>query len=260
MSSAQDPRWAVVTASSQGLGLACAEALALAGVAVCLNGRDRGRLKAAAERLAALAPGVPVEWVAGDLAAPATREQLCEAVPAPDILVLNVGGPAPRPVAEMTAKDWHEAFDALYVPPAELLQRYLPGMRRRGWGRVVAITSSAVRAPLPGLAASTVGRLGLSGLLRCLTAEAAVDGVTLNAILPGRIMTPRQEAAIAREAARAGISEAEQLARFEAAIPAGRLGRAGEVGALCAFLCSAEAGYITGQHVVIDGGALPTLF
>jgi len=257
---ARDPRWAVITASSQGLGFACAEALVRAGVAVCLNGRDHARLKDAADRLATLAPDVPVEWVAGDIADPATRQNLCEAVPAPDILVLNVGGPAPRPVADMLAADWHDAFDALYIPPTELLRRYLPGMRRRRWGRVVAITSSAVRAPLPGLAASTVGRLGLSGLMSCLTPEAMADGVTLNAILPGRIMTPRQEAAIAREAARAGINEAEQLARFEASIPAGRLGRAEEVGALCAFLCSTEAAYITGQHVVIDGGALSTLF
>ncbi len=253
-------RWAVITASSQGLGLACAEALARAGVAVCLNGRDLNRLKAAAATLTTVAPDVPIRWVAGDLSDPATLGRLAETVPAPDILILNVGGPAPQPVAEMRATDWRAAFDALYVPPVELLRQYLPEMRRRRWGRVVAITSSAVRAPLPGLAASTVSRLGLSGLLSSLAAEAVADGVTLNCILPGRILTPRQESAIAREAARAGILEAEQLARFEASIPAGRLGRPDEVGALCAFLCSAQAGYITAQHIVIDGGALPTLF
>lgn len=253
-------RQALVTASSQGLGLACAEALLAQGCAVVLNGRDPDRLQQAVKALAEHDRAGAVGAIAGDLTQAATRQQLQAAVPEPDILVLNLGGPPARANDSLTEAHWREAFDQLYWPAVDLLQRYLPGMRARGWGRVVVLSSTAVRLPLPGLATSTVNRLALSGWMQCLVPSAMADGVTLNAILPGRILTPRQQRAAEREAGKAGITPDAQLQRWAQAVPAGRLGQPAEVGALCAFLCSVAAGYITGQHIQVDGGALPVLF
>lgn len=251
---------AFVCASSAGLGLACATALAQAGAEVCINGRDATRLADAARRIRHAAPGAIVQVVQADLHVPAQRAVCWQDEDAPDILVLNGGGPPVEEVADYTERDWQAAFERLFQPGADLLSRALPAMQRRGWGRVVAISSVAIKAPIPGLVTSTVFRLGLAGLIAGRCTAVAGQGVTLNSILPGRILTDRQEAALEREARRHNRSRAEQLDLVRAAIPAGRLGSPGEVGALCAFLCGPDAGYITGQNILIDGGAYGATF
>ncbi|MER7072096.1 SDR family oxidoreductase [Terrabacter sp. NPDC000476] len=250
-------RVALVLASTGGLGAAIATALAEEGAHVVVCGRDRGRAEALAATLPS-ATGVEVDVTAPDAAAgllAATRDAYGD----PDVLVLNGPGPAPSRAADLDADGARAATDTLLVPHVDLVRQALPAMRSRGWGRVLAVGSSGVEAPLPNLTASNVGRAALAAYLKTLAAEVAADGVTVNMLLPGRIATDRVAALDEAAAARQGRSLDDVQAASRAAIPVGRYGEPAEFGAVGAFLCSARASYVTGGLVRCDGGLLANL-
>ena len=251
-------RKAIVCASSRGLGRACATALAEAGCAVAINGRDAARLEKTAADIRA-ATGAAVIAVAGDLDDPAARDALIEACPEPDILVNNNGGPPPAPFADLTREAILAGLQSNMLTPIALIQRVAPGMAARRFGRIVNITSASVRAPIPGLDVSSGARAGLTAFVAASARTFAKDNVTINSIQPGAFDTDRIRALLAKTAASGG-DVAALRARRKAAIPAGRFGAPDEFGALCAFLASAWAGYITGQNILIDGGAFPGAF
>ncbi|MEU6572715.1 SDR family oxidoreductase [Streptomyces sp. NPDC046805] len=251
-------RRALVCASTGGLGEATARALAAEGARVAVTGRRGDRARA----LAAELPGAVA--VEGDLLAPGGPDPLyAGAVEAlgkePDILVLNGPGPRPGSASDVTSEDLTTAVDLLLRPQLRLIGLALPGMRARGFGRLLAIGSSGVAAPLPGLALSNLGRAALAGHLKTLAAEVAPDGVTVNLLLPGRIATDRVAALDAAAAERSGRSVEQVAADSRAAIPAGRYGRPEEFGAAAAFLCGAPASYITGTALRCDGGLVRAL-
>lgn len=250
-------RNAVVCASTSGLGEATARALAAEGANVLVSGRRREEAKAIAKDLPN-AVGIGVDLLApdgpGTLFAAAT-----EAFGQVDILVLNGPGPRPAPADAVTAEDSAQAVHDLLLVHQELVTAALPGMRERGWGRIVAIGSSGVAQPLPNLALSNIGRSALAAYLKSLATEVASDGVTVNLVLPGRIATNRTEAIDQAQADREGRTKAEVRAASERGIPAGRYGRPDEFGAAVAFLCGAPAGYITGTAVRCDGGLVGVL-
>lgn len=250
-------RTAVVAASTGGLGEAAARALAAEGAAVVVFGR-RGE---EARRIAAELPravGVEIDLTATD--GPAELVAAAESEFGPvDVAVLNGPGPRPGSAADLTDEDVDGAFAALLRPHRRLVAAVLPGMRERGWGRLLAVGSSGVAAPLPNLAASNLGRAALAGWLKTLAAEVAADGVTVNLLLPGRIATGRVAELDAAAAERSGRSVEEVQAASLATIPAGRYGRPEEFGAVAAFLCSAAAGYVTGTAVRCDGGLVRSL-
>jgi 3-oxoacyl-[acyl-carrier protein] reductase len=251
-------RTALVCSSTAGLGLAVARALAGEGARVAVTGRDAERAARAAAELGAGAFGL-----AADAADPAAADALADAVleraGGADILVLNGPGPAPSRAAELGPEAVHEAVALLTGYQVRLVQRLLPGMLERGWGRIVAVGSSGVVAPIPNLAASNLGRAALAGYLKTLAAEVAASGVTVNLVLPGRIATDRV-AALDQAAARRTGSTVEQVeARSRAAIPAARYGTAEEFGAVVAFLSSMQASYVTGCALRCDGGMVPVL-
>jgi 3-oxoacyl-[acyl-carrier protein] reductase len=250
-------RTAVVTASTGGLGEAVARALGAEGAAVVVCGRRGDR----AVRIAGELPraiGVEVDLTADD--GPATVVAAAEAeFGAVDVVVLNGPGPRPGRAADLTDDDLDGAVATLVRPHRRLVSLVLPGMRERGWGRVLAIGSSGVAAPLPDLAASNLGRAALAGYLKTLAAEVAADGVTVNLLLPGRIATDRVADLDAAAAARTGRSVDEVRAASRARIPAGRYGRPEEFGAAGAFLCSDAAGYVTGVALRCDGGLVAHL-
>lgn len=249
-------RTALVCASSQGLGLGCARALAEAGVRVVMNGRDAARLEDAAERLRA-ETGADIVAVAADVGTHEGRAALLDAAGTADILVNNNGGPPPRPWAELDRDAILAGLDANMLTPIALVQAVVGGMVERRFGRIVNITSAAVKMPLAGLELSSGARIGLTGFLAGIAREVAHANVTINQLLPGSFATARVDAVDRRAAEQRGISPAETRAAREAAIPARRLGDPAEFGAACAFLCSAQAGFITGQNLLIDGGAFP---
>jgi 3-oxoacyl-[acyl-carrier protein] reductase len=254
-----DGRTAIVCASSGGLGLACASSLAAEGVAVTVNGRTVETLHDARDRLADT-HGVAVQAVAGDITQPATQDALLEVCPEPDILVNNNGGPTPGRFADWRRDDWVDALDANMLTPLEMIRRVLDGMVERGFGRIVNITSAMVRTPLSPMGLSTGARTGLTSVAKALSREVAAANVTINNILPERIDTGRQRQMAELQAALADITVEEAYARIASSIAAGRLGRPHEVGDACAFLCSAQAGYISGQNLQLDGGSFPGVF
>ena len=247
-------RKALVCASSQGLGLACATALAQEGCEIWLNGRHADRLEAAAQTLRAQVD-TPVHTVVADLNTEDGRASLLAACPAPDILVNNNAGPPPGQLADWTHERWLVALESNLVAAAMLLREVIPGMRARRWGRIVNITSAMVKTPHAAMGLSTAARAGLTALSKALAREAIVDNVTINNLLPERIDTPRQEFMAQRLMLEHAISRDEARARIAATLPAQRMGRPEEFGAACAFLCSAQAGFITGQNLQLDGGA-----
>ncbi|MEQ8967072.1 MAG: SDR family oxidoreductase [Azospirillaceae bacterium] len=251
-------RRALVCAASRGLGRACAFALAREGVAVTVTARTAGPLE---ETAAAIREetGVEVTAVAGDITTAAGRAAALEACPEPDILVNNAGGPPPGRFEDWAEPEWRAAVEANMITPLMLIRATLGPMRSRGYGRVVNITSGAVKAPIPILGLSNGARAGLTGAVAALAREAVADGVTINGLLPGPFETDRLEATIAGGAKRAGRSVEEEREARRIANPARRFGRPEEFGAACAFLCSTHAGYITGQNLLIDGGAFPGL-
>jgi 3-oxoacyl-[acyl-carrier protein] reductase len=252
-------RTAIVCASSKGLGRACAIALAEAGCAVVVNGRD-GEVLAKTAREIRAATGVAVIEVAGDLDSPEVRAAMLAACPAPDILVNNNGGPPPKPVTALTREDILRGVEANMLTPIALVQAVAPGMVARKFGRIVNITSSSVRAPIAGLDVSSGARAGLTAFLAASARAYVRDNVTINSIQPGSFDTDRLKPMIEREAKQRGVALSEIRAEGEARIPAGRFGRPEEFGALCAFLASAQAGFITGQNILIDGGRFPGAF
>jgi len=250
-------RTAVVCASTSGLGEATARALAAEGARTVVGGRRGETARALAAELPD-AVGVKVDLTAPD--GPATLvDAAVNAFGQVDILVLNSGGPPPSQAAEVSDDDVVDAVTTLVLAQRRLVSLVLPGMRERGWGRVLAIGSSGVIAPIPGLALSNIGRAALGGYLKTLATEVAADGVTVNMLLPGRIETARTEAVDRAVAEREGTDVADVAARGQAAIPAGRYGRPEEFAAAAAFLCSAGASYVTGTATRCDGGAVPSL-
>lgn len=248
-------RHAIVCASSRGLGFACADALAREGVHVTVNGRDRDALAAAVSDLSTRHEHVVVRSVVGDIVEPATRAALLEACPRPDILVNNNGGPAPGRFADWDRDAWLAALDANMLTPLEMIRLVIDGMVERGFGRIVNITSAMVKTPLSPMGLSTGARTGLTSVAKALSKDVARANVTINNVLPERIDTQRQRQMAELQAAMAGITVDEAYARMAASIAAGRLGSPAEVGDACAYLCSAQAGFISGQNLQLDGGS-----
>ena len=249
-------RKAIVCAASKGLGRACAEALAENGVALVVNARGRDALEATAASIRSRT-GVAVTAVAADITTPEGRAAVLAACPDADILINNAGGPPPGDFRDWGEDAWLAALRANMLTPIELIRSLVDGMSARGFGRIVNITSAAVKAPIAELGLSNGARAGLTGFVAGLARAVAGKGVTINSILPGRFATDRLTSNLAANAARRGVALEEVERSARASIPAGRFGDADEFGQLCAFLCSTHAGYITGQNLLIDGGAFP---
>lgn len=248
-------RRALVTASSKGLGRGCAEALAAAGVELVLNARGAAALEATAAAIRD-AHGVKVTAVAADITAEAGRAEVLKAAGDVDILVTNAGGPPPGLWSDWSRADFIAALDANMLAPIALMQACLPGMMARGWGRVVNITSHSVKAPIPTLGLSNAARTGLTGFVAGTARQVASKGVTINNLLPGIHATDRSVSLDGGVAKARGIGIEEAKRQREATIPVGRYGTVEEFGAMCAFLCSVHAGFIVGQNLLLDGGAL----
>ncbi len=251
-------RKALVCASSQGLGWACALALAQEGCAVFINGRDAKKLNAAAEALrqaTGTRPAASITPVVADLNTDAGRKTLLAACPDPDILVNNNAGPPPGQLSEWTHDAWIAALESNLIAGVMLIQAVLPDMRARRFGRIVNITSAMVKTPHAAMGLSTAARAGLTAVSKALAREAIVNNVTINNLLPERFDTPRQAFMAERLMAEHGIDRDTARERIANTLPARRLGRPEEFGAACAFLCSANAGFITGQNLQLDGGA-----
>jgi 3-oxoacyl-[acyl-carrier protein] reductase len=255
-------RWALVCAASKGLGLGCAKALVAEGVNVVINARGEVALQAAAAQLRALNPKVDVRSVAADITTPEGRAAALAACPQVDILLNNAGGPPPGDFRNWQRDDWIAALDANMLTPIELIKSTVDGMAERGFGRIVNITSGAVKAPIDVLGLSNGARSGLTGFVAGLGRQAklASRNVTINNLLPGAFDTERLQKTLAAGAAQAGRALESVRDQRRLGIPAQRFGSAEEFGALCAFVCSAHAGYITGQNLLVDGGAYPGSF
>lgn len=252
-------RKAIVCASSRGLGLACARALAQAGAAVVMNGRDPDVLDREARALAR-ETGADVAAVTADVSTPDGRAALLRACPDADILVTNNGGPPPMPLAELDREALATAIEMNMMSAIELVQAILPAMKARRFGRIVNITSVAVRMPIQGLAASSAARAGLTGFMAAAARDAAAHGVTINTLQPGFFATERIVDVVQSASRRQGVSQTEGEKAWLDQVPAGRFGRPEEFGAICAFFCSAPAGYITGRSLLVDGGLYPGAF
>ena len=247
---------ALVCASSKGLGRACAMSLAREGVAVTIVARTSGPLEATAEDIRA-ATGAEVTTVAVDITTEAGRGAALGACPNPDILINNAGGPPPGDFRDWTRDDWIKALDANMLTAIELIKATVDDMIARRFGRVVNITSSAVKAPIEILGLSNGARAGLTGFVAGIARKTVRHNVTINGLLPGPFDTDRLRGTIRAVAEKSGRSEAEVAAERMAANPAGRFGDPAEFGEACAYLCSQQAGYITGQNLLLDGGAYP---
>jgi 3-oxoacyl-[acyl-carrier protein] reductase len=253
-------KWALVCAASRGLGKGCAAALAGEGANVVITARGSGALEATAAELRALGGG-EVRMVAGDITTPAGREAALAACPQVDILVNNAGGPPPGDFRDWDQDTWNQALQANMLTPIELIRATVDAMAGRGFGRIVNITSGAVKAPIDILGLSNGARSGLTGFIAGLArSPVAARGVTINNLLPGAFDTDRLRTTMKGAAAKTGQPLDTVMARRAQAIPAQRFGSAVEFGAVCAFLCSVQAGYITGQNILLDGGAYPGTF
>jgi 3-oxoacyl-[acyl-carrier protein] reductase len=252
-------RWALVCAASKGLGYGCAVSLAQEGVNLVINARGAQALEAAAARIVEQT-GVQVIACAADITTSQGRAQALAAVPTIDILVTNAGGPPPGNFRDFTREDWLAAIEANMLTPIELMKATVDGMIARRFGRIVNITSSAVKAPIDVLALSNGARSGLTGFVAGLARTTVRHNVTINNLLPGVFATDRLKATLASQAQSMGVSPQEAEQRRLAAVPAGRLGDPMEFGQACAYLCSAQAAYVTGQNFLIDGGAYPGTF
>ena len=239
-------RRAIICASSKGLGRACAIALANEGVHVTLTARGAEALAETAAEIRKANPGITVTEVAGDITTPAGREAVLNACPEPDILVNNAGGPPPGDFRNWTRDDWIKAT--------------VDGMMARKFGRIVNITSSAVKAPIDVLGLSNGARSGLTGFIAGLSRKTVHNNVTINALLPGPFETDRLLGTAKAEADKRGSTPKEVLAERAKLNPAGRFGDPEEFGLFCAFLCGAKMGFITGQNILLDGGAFPGTF
>ena len=245
---------ALVCASSKGLGLGCARALAEAGVDLVMNARGPEALETAAQAIRDEF-GVNVATVAADVTTENGRQAVLEAGRDVDILVTNAGGPPPGLWSDWERDDFIRALDANMLTPIALMKALMPAMMARGWGRVVNITSQSVKAPIPQLGLSNAARTGLTGYVAGTARQVAAKGVTINNLLPGIHATDRADALDGGVAKAQNISLDEARARRAASLPVGRYGTAEEFGAACAFLCSTHAGFIVGQNILLDGGA-----
>ncbi len=262
-------KWALVCGASKGLGFGSAQALAAEGVNLVVNARGEAALQQAAQALrdaAGAGDARPrIIACAADITTPEGRKAVLSAPGGPgsalDIVVTNAGGPPPGNFRDWDRQAWLAAVDANMLTPIELIRATVDGMAQRGFGRVVNITSSAVKAPIDILGLSNGARSGLTGFVAGVArSPLAAAGVTLNNLLPGRFDTDRLAATIEAAAQRSGASVQDERQAQQARIPAGRFGTAQEFGAICAFLCSVHAAYITGQNLLADGGAYPGTF
>lgn len=249
-------RKAIVCAASKGLGRACAMSLAREGVDIVITARTPGPLEQTAEEIRA-ATGVKVITVASDITTEAGRAAVLAACPEPDILVNNAGGPPPGDFREWTREHWIKAVEANMLTPIEMIKATVDPMMKRGFGRVINITSSSVKAPIEVLGLSNGARAGLHGFIAGLSRKTVRFNVTINNLLPGPFETERMRNNLFHIANVKGITteEAREVRRKEN--PSGRLGDPAEFGDACAFLCSAQMGYVTGQNFLMDGGAYP---
>lgn len=252
-------RAAVVGGASSGLGAAVAEALAAEGCRLLLWSRSADRLGSVAERIRS-GTGADVHQVTADASHPDAPKRVLDAAHAAlgevDICVLNAGGPPPVDPLQTDAQGWQTAFQLLAITPIAIATALLPGMRQRGWGRIVALMSSVVREPIPPLVYSTAGRSALAGWMKTTAAQVAADGVTINGILTGRVKTPRIEELDTARAERESRSVQEIRDETIKTIPARRYGEPRELASVVAFLCSDPASYVTGTFVPVDGGML----
>ena len=255
-------RWAIVCAASQGLGLACARALAKEGVNLVINARGDQALQIAAKELRTLAGGIEVCTVAGDISEATVREQALAACPQVDILINNAGGPPPGDFRDWQREDWLKALDANMLTPIELIKACVDGMAERGFGRVVNITSGAVKAPIDVLGLSNGARSGLTGFIAGLARQSRLAGnnVTINNLLPGPFETERLHKTLSAAADASGTSVEQVSQQRRRNVPAQRFGEPDEFGAYCAFICSRHAGFLTGQNLLLDGGSYPGTF
>lgn len=254
-------RWALVCGASKGLGWGCAQALAQEGVHLVMAARGAEALQQAADRLRQ-DTGVTILTVAADVTTPAGRDALFSVPGGPgqafDIVVTNAGGPPPGDFRDWGREEWLKAVEANMLTPIELIKATIDGMAERGFGRIVNITSSAVKAPIDILGLSNGARSGLTGFVAGLARSGiAARGVTVNNLLPGKFDTDRLKNTLASAAQKNGKTLDEVRASQIGQIPARRFGTPEEFGALCAFLCSVQAGYLTGQNILPDGGAYP---
>jgi 3-oxoacyl-[acyl-carrier protein] reductase len=252
-------RTAIVCASSQGLGKACALALAEAGVSLVINGRDRARLDQTADEIRA-ATGADVTPVAADVSTTDGQAALLAACPSPDILVNNNGGPPFRDFRELDRRAMLAGVTMNMVTPIELIQKVIEAMAARGFGRIVNITSISVKMPLPGLDLSSAARAGLTAFVAGVARKFADKNVTINNLLPGSFDTQRLRGGFAAAAKKSGQPESVLAEHAMAEIPAKRFGTPAELGQTCAFICSVHAAYLTGQNILLDGGAYPAAF
>jgi len=247
-------RSALLTASSRGLGKACALALATEGVAVTINGLRETNLRATAEEIRA-STGVTVTAVAADINTPEGRSELLEACPTPDILVNNNWGPPPGDWQSFEYDDWRGAVDSNMLAPIMMIRAVIEEMKRRRFGRIVNITSQMVKSPFSVMGLSAGARAGLTAACKALSREVAQYNVTINNLLPERIDTERSVYMAQRQAEAAGTSYEEARRQIVESIAARRFGKPEELGAACAFLCSVPASYISGQNLQLDGGS-----
>jgi len=249
-------RKAIVCGASKGLGRACAVSLAREGVAVTLVARTAEALERTAAEIRA-ATGASVTAVAADITTEAGRAAALATCPEPDILVNNAGGPPPGDFRDWTREHWLAALNANMLTPIELIKATVDGMIARRFGRIVNITSSSVKAPIEILGLSNGARSGLTGFVAGIARKTVRHNVTINNILPGQFLTDRLRSNLAVMAKEAGKTVEALAEARQAAIPAGRYGDPAEFGELCAYVCSAQAAFITGQNFLIDGGAYP---
>ena len=250
---------ALVCAASKGLGKGCAMALAAEGVSLTITARGKEALEATAEEIRK-AYGVKVVTVAGDITTPEGRAAALLPNPTPDILVNNAGGPPPGDFRDWDRDTWIKALDANMLTPIELIKSTVDAMIAKKFGRIVNITSGAVKAPIPELGLSNGARSGLTGFVAGLSRAVVKNNVTINGLLPGPFDTDRLRSNFAFNAQKLGKTPEELAAVRAAANPAGRFGTIEEFGAACAFLCSAHSGFITGQNWLLDGGHYPGTF
>ncbi len=250
---------ALVCGASKGLGRGCAAALAREGCHVTIVARERQTLEKTAGEIRA-ATGATVAIAAADVTSEEGRAAALAACPNPDILVTNAGGPPPGDFRKFSREDWLKAVSANMLTPIELIRATVDSMISRRFGRIVNITSSAVKAPIAELALSNGARSGLTGFVAGLARQTVAHNVTINNLLPGRFWTDRLKSNTDFIAKEKGKTVEEVKRELEKAIPAGRFGTPEEFGELCAYLCSAQASYITGQNFLIDGGIYPGTF
>jgi len=252
-------RNAIVCGASKGLGKGCAQSLAREGVHLVITARGKDALEATAEEIRKKY-GVKVTAVAGDITTPEGRAAALAACASPDILVNNAGGPPPGDFRNWAREDWIKALDANMLTPIELIKATVDGMIARKFGRIVNITSGAVKMPIPELGLSNGARTGLTGFVAGIARQTVAHNVTINGLLPGPFDTDRLRSNFKFNAQKTGKSEAELANARAQANPAKRFGTIEEFGDACAFLCSASAGFITGQNLLMDGGAFPGTF